>query len=64
MATKLFTEEELITLKRNPYTYRVTTRMILFTLEFKELFWRRYKKGEFPVYCTHKYGHFSAFFLS
>ena len=49
MATKLFTEEELITLKRNPYTYRVTTRMILFTLEFKEFFWRRYKKGEFPA---------------
>lgn len=32
MATKLFTEEELITLKRNPYTYRVTTRMILYNV--------------------------------
>lgn len=49
MATKLFTDEEQITLRSNPYTYRVTKKMILFTLEFKELFWKRYKKGEFPA---------------
>lgn len=49
MAIKLFTEEEQIKLRSNPYTYRVTKKMILFTLEFKELFWKRYKNGEFPA---------------
>lgn len=49
MSTKLFTDEEQIMLRNNPYTYRVTKKMILFTLEFKELFWQRYKKGEFPA---------------
>ena len=49
MTNRRFTEEEKRILRENPYTYRVTDFMILFTLEFKEVFWKRYQAGLSPV---------------
>ena len=41
MERKRFTEEEMAELRKNPYTYMVTQGQLSFTVEFKELFWRR-----------------------
>lgn len=49
MTNRQFTEEEKRILKQNPYTFRVTNSMILFTLEFKEVFWKRYQAGLTPI---------------
>lgn len=40
------TEYEMEILRRNPYTYRVRQRQLLFTAEFKNIFWSRYQSGE------------------
>lgn len=37
---KVFSPEEIAMLRANPYTERVTTEQISFTLAFKEEFWR------------------------
>ena len=37
---KVFSPEEIATLRANPYTERVTTEKISFTLAFKKEFWR------------------------
>lgn len=49
MSEKLFTPEEIIALKENPYVYRVTARMISFTAEFKERFLAEYERGKTPA---------------
>lgn len=41
-----FTAYEMEVLRQNPYTYRVRARQLLFTAEFKEIFWKRYEAGE------------------
>jgi hypothetical protein len=41
---KTFTEEELKTIRSNPYVKSATTKMIRFTVAFKEEFWRRYNE--------------------
>jgi hypothetical protein len=41
---KTFSEEELKILRANPYVKSATTKMIRFTIEFKEEFWRRYNE--------------------
>lgn len=48
MARKIFTEEELHTLRQNPYIYSVTETRISLTKEFKEIFLAAYKSGESP----------------
>ncbi|MCD8206364.1 MAG: hypothetical protein LUD72_00345 [Bacteroidales bacterium] len=45
MSNKAFTDEEIESLRSNPYTYSVTERHISYTLEFKKLFWERHTKG-------------------
>lgn len=42
---RLFTEYELEILSQNPYTYRIRARQLLFTAEFKTIFWERYQAG-------------------
>ena len=42
---KPFTPEEQSILADNPYTYKVTTTTISFTVEFKKLFYERRSKG-------------------
>lgn len=41
-----FTAYEMELLRQNPYTYRVRARQLLFTAEFKRIFWARYQEGE------------------
>lgn len=41
MALKLFSDEEIQTLKSNKYTYTVTNKSIKFTAEFKQLFYNK-----------------------
>lgn len=44
MATA-FTPEQIVQLRSNPYTYKVTTRKIFFTKEFKQAFCEKRKEG-------------------
>jgi hypothetical protein len=41
---KTFSEEELKTLRANPYVKSATTKMVRFTVAFKEEFWRLYNE--------------------
>jgi len=46
---KTFTEDELKVLRSNPYVKSATSKMIRFSVAFKEEFWRRYKEeGQTP----------------
>ena len=42
---KAFTTDQIIQLRNNPYTYRVTAKHIRFTKEFKELFYQKRQEG-------------------
>jgi len=44
MATA-FTQEQIEQLRSNPYTYKVTTRQIFFTKEFKQEFYKKRQEG-------------------
>lgn len=44
MAT-VFTPEQIVQLRSNPYTYKVTARMIFFTKEFKQAFCEKRQEG-------------------
>ena len=48
MRRKLFTEEQQLLLRQNPYIYSVTETRITLTKEFKEIFMTAYKAGESP----------------
>jgi hypothetical protein len=43
---KKFTTEQMEVLAANPFTYKITTLRISYTLEFKNLFLARYESGE------------------
>lgn len=43
---KKFTQEQMETLKANPFTYKINAYRISYTLEFKNLFLARYEAGE------------------
>lgn len=43
-----FTNEQIKKLKKNPYTYKVTTNRLFFTAKFKEDFWVSYQAGNAP----------------
>jgi hypothetical protein len=45
MSKTIFTDSQIAEFSENPYTYQVTSKQILFTKEFKELFWEEYKNG-------------------
>lgn len=42
---KAFTPEQITQLRSNPYTYKVSEKKILFTKEFKELFYQKRQEG-------------------
>ena len=46
---KKFTPEEIAVLAANPFTYKVNTYRISYTLEFKNLFLSRYEAGDCGV---------------
>ena len=48
MSKTHFTQEQIAQMSANPYTYQVTTNNLLFTKEFKELFWKEYCRGSSP----------------
>lgn len=48
METKRFASEEIEMLRNNPYTFKLTPAHLLFTAEFKEMFWRQYNNGASP----------------
>lgn len=48
MSRNLFTEEQLLLLRSNPYVYSVTAARLQFTKEFKEIFMTSYNSGETP----------------
>jgi len=46
MAT--FTPEQIKTLRANPYVLDVTSKKLIFTVKFKERFWKEYQQGRMP----------------
>lgn len=46
MSWREFTPEELADQRNNPYVKSAATKMVLFTVEFKELFWSEYNPGK------------------
>ena len=48
MSWKEFTLEELSEIKQNPYVKSATTKMVRFTVAFKEAFWEQYQTGKPP----------------
>lgn len=57
MVRKLFTSEEIKTLRNNPYTSRVSSKSIRFTLAFKEAFWSGYQAGRAPSQLIRELGY-------
>ena len=57
MSKKVFSDQEVEILRSNQYTYLVTPRKLLFTKEFKELFWSEYQTGAIPRNILEKYGY-------
>lgn len=57
MSKKPFTAEEIIILRQNPFTYKVTNNTLSFTKEFKELFITEYNAGITPrqILANHGY---------
>ncbi|WP_310605271.1 HTH domain-containing protein [Anaerosporobacter sp.] len=45
---KSFSEKEKKVLMSNLYTLSVSDKTLKFTKEFKELFWNKYKNGQYP----------------
>ena len=43
-----YTAKEIKELKRNPYTYKVTSNKLYFAVQFKKDFWMRYQAGDAP----------------
>lgn len=43
-----YTKKQIKELKENPYTLKVNDNRIFFTIEFKDIFWTKYKAGMSP----------------
>ena len=43
-----FTPEEMTQLRKSQYIRKVTDKTVSYTVEFKELFWKRYNEGATP----------------
>ena len=48
MSRKPFTNEQILMLRQNPYTYSVSQFQLNLTKEFKEIFYSQYQAGELP----------------
>lgn len=57
MGRKPFTNEQMLMLRQNPYTYSVSQFQLNFTKEFKEIFYSQYQEGELPrkILADHGY---------
>ena len=45
---KKYTKKQVMEIKKNPYTFKVTEQRIFFTIEFKKVFWIKYQAGMAP----------------
>ena len=45
---KKYTKNQISELSKNPYTFKIDNKRILFTIEFKKLFWIKYQAGMSP----------------
>lgn len=58
MSKKIFTEQEIKILSKNPYVKSVSTKAITYTDEFKQIFIDQYEKGKFPREIFEEFGGF------
>lgn len=56
MSRKFFTEEQIATLRQNPYVYSVSRSTLVLRKSFKELFYSEYMEGAYPKDIFLKYG--------
>ena len=56
MSRKRFTEEQLNSLRKNPYVYSVTGARMTLTKKFKEIFMAAYQAGELPRTILENHG--------
>jgi hypothetical protein len=49
MNRKVFTPDELVDIRQNPYVKSATSNAIRFTVAFKEKFWEQHEKGISPT---------------
>lgn len=57
MSRKPFTNEQMLILRQNPYTYSVTPFQLNLTKEFKEIFYSEYQEGELPRKILEDHGY-------
>ncbi|MBT9778031.1 transposase [Clostridium sp. MCC353] len=57
MSRKPFTNEQILMLRQNPYTYSVTQFQLHLTKEFKEIFYSEYQAGELPRKILEDHGY-------
>ena len=57
MPLTVFSKEQVELLRKNPFTSSVTQRKLLFTKEFKDIFWKEYQEGSIPRNILEKYGY-------
>lgn len=56
MSRKLFTEEQMASLRQNPYVYSVSSTVLVLRKSFKEIFYKEYMEGAYPKAILKKYG--------
>lgn len=56
MAKKLFSDEEMQALEKNPYVVMVLPSQVSFSSEFKSIFYAKYKDGMNPEDIIHEAG--------
>lgn len=57
MSRKPFTNDQMLMLRQNPYTYSVTQFQLNLTKEFKEIFYSEYQAGELPRKILEDHGY-------
>lgn len=56
MSRALFTDEQILELRKNPYVYSVSQSKLSLTKEFKELFYEEYQNGHSPKKILEDHG--------
>lgn len=57
MSRTPFTNEQMLRLRQNPYTYSVAPFQLSLTKEFKEVFYSEYQAGELPRKILEDHGY-------
>lgn len=56
MSRQIFTEEQIESLRQNPYVYSVSATVLVLRKEFKEIFYAEYTEGALSREILKKYG--------